>query len=276
MAFLARGHVPGEGPYGDLLNRGIDWVLSHQSPNGLISAAAGENTMYDHGISTVMLCEVYAMVDEARRPKVEAAVDKAVKLILDAQKVHKNSYDQGGWRYSPTSLDSDISVTGWQLMALRGAANVGAAVPKSALDAGIAYIHRLAVPQGGFSYTTGGRSPNRARTGTGIVALQLLGQIDSPDAIAGGDYLLRSPQSDEPIGNYFYGVYYCSQAANLLRGHYWSGLYPAIRQRLVVDQNPDGYWTPVGLELQGGACYATAMAVLALTVPYHYLPLYQR
>ena len=30
-----------------------------------------------------------------------------------------------------------IAVTGWQIMALRGAANCGAAVPKSALDAGV-------------------------------------------------------------------------------------------------------------------------------------------
>src|SRR5687767_12372578 len=28
MAFLARGHVPGQGPYGDLLYRSIDHVLS--------------------------------------------------------------------------------------------------------------------------------------------------------------------------------------------------------------------------------------------------------
>src|SRR5687768_18533267 len=35
-AFLARGHVPGQGPYGDVLNKGIDYVLSVQQEEGLL------------------------------------------------------------------------------------------------------------------------------------------------------------------------------------------------------------------------------------------------
>src|SRR4051812_44617352 len=64
MAFLARGHVPGQGPYGDTINKSIDYVVAHQMPNGLLSANSG--TMYDHGISTVMLCEAYGMIDDGR------------------------------------------------------------------------------------------------------------------------------------------------------------------------------------------------------------------
>src|SRR5881394_3006172 len=37
MAFLSRGHQPGVGPYGERLNRAIDFVLSCQLTNGLIS-----------------------------------------------------------------------------------------------------------------------------------------------------------------------------------------------------------------------------------------------
>src|SRR5690349_9291443 len=55
MAFLARGHTPGQGPYGENVNRAIDFVVAHQMQNGLLSATNG--TMYDHGVSTVMLCE---------------------------------------------------------------------------------------------------------------------------------------------------------------------------------------------------------------------------
>ncbi len=39
MAFLARGHVPGQGPYGDILNKTIDFVLDSQQENGLLSKA---------------------------------------------------------------------------------------------------------------------------------------------------------------------------------------------------------------------------------------------
>jgi hypothetical protein len=148
MAFLARGHVPGQGPYGEHLNRSIDFVLAHQQPNGVLSAGSG--TMYDHGASTVMLCEAFGMVDDARKPKLEAAIARAAKVILDAQKIPRGPFE-GGWRYQVNAADADISVTGWQLMALRGAANCGAAVPREALDKGVAYIRRLAVKgEGGF------------------------------------------------------------------------------------------------------------------------------
>src|SRR2546422_244800 len=37
MAFLSRGHQPGHGPYGEQINRGIDFVISCQKPDGLFS-----------------------------------------------------------------------------------------------------------------------------------------------------------------------------------------------------------------------------------------------
>lgn len=40
MAFLSRGHQPGFGPYGQQLNRAIDYVLSCQKEDGLLSAQA--------------------------------------------------------------------------------------------------------------------------------------------------------------------------------------------------------------------------------------------
>src|SRR6516165_8153018 len=37
MAFLSAGHVPGEGPYGETVEKGIRWVLKSQNANGLIA-----------------------------------------------------------------------------------------------------------------------------------------------------------------------------------------------------------------------------------------------
>ena len=82
----------------------------------------------------------------------------------------------GGWRYQPSSNDSDISVTGWQLMALRAAKAAGCEVPSSSIDRAIAYLKRCAVKQGGgFGYQPSG-GPNNARTGTGILALEICGE----------------------------------------------------------------------------------------------------
>src|SRR3954454_10251291 len=38
MAFLSAGHVPGEGPYGKVVEKGIRAVVKMQHPNGLIAS----------------------------------------------------------------------------------------------------------------------------------------------------------------------------------------------------------------------------------------------
>ncbi len=214
MAFMARGHVPGQGVYGENINRAVDYVLSIQRTDGILSAADVGETMYDHGISTVMLCEAYGMLDDRRQQLAAKAIARAVRVILVAQAVRKDSDMQGGWRYQPSATDSDISVSGWQLMALRGAANVGAAVPPRAIEMGIEYIKRRAITggrdRGGFSYASAGDA-SAARTGTGILALELLGQHQTREALAGGDFLRRNPINANNTAFYFYTVYYCAR-----------------------------------------------------------------
>ncbi len=275
MAFLARGYTPGGGPYGKVINKAIDWVLKKQQANGVISASG--HTMYDHGISTVMLSEVYGMVSRKRRIRVSKALAKAVHVILAAQKINKAPNMQGGWRYQPNSGDSDMSCTGWQLMALRGAAADGAAVPASAIQDALKFIRGDASPSGGFAYQPGNLgSVDEALTGTGVLSLELLGKHNSKLAFAGGDYLLQHPLTNNGIRFYYYGVYYCSQAMYQLGGRYWRGFYPSLRDTLLANQNVNGSWTNGSDSSPGGADYCTAMAVLALCVPYRYLPIYQR
>src|SRR5205085_7591740 len=60
MAFLSAGHVPGEGPFGKVVEKGVRAVLRMQHANGLI-AADGHWEMYNHGICTLMLAEVGGM-----------------------------------------------------------------------------------------------------------------------------------------------------------------------------------------------------------------------
>jgi hypothetical protein len=285
MAFLARGHVPGQGPYGATVERAVDFVLAAQQDDGLLANPhSGGTAMYEHGVATVMLGEVYGMVDEARRERVGRALAKSVRLILDAQ--HPNDQPKpmpftGGWRYTPAAMDADLSVTGWQLMALRGAANCGAAVPREALEAGVEYVRRSAAQGGGFGYQPGG-GPNAARTGTGVVALALLGRHTAdrpmPEVTAAGEWLLTNPPSQPGQEFFFYSVYYNAQALNQLGGKYWDAGYPKLRETVLAAQRPDGTWPPVsgGQESEAGDAYRTSMAVLALCVPYRCLPLYQK
>src|SRR5690242_12241882 len=96
MAFLAAGYVPGEGPYGDTVEKGVRWVLRSQQASGLI-ASDGSHEMYHHGISTLMLAEVAGMTDGPLADEVRRKLEKAVAVILVAQRTH--GVDQGGWRY---------------------------------------------------------------------------------------------------------------------------------------------------------------------------------
>jgi len=277
MSFLARGHVPGQGPYGDHLNRGVDALLGMQQESGLIASPRQIQTMYDHGIASIALCEVYGMLDDARQKRAHEAIAKAVRVIIDAQRVRKEPRHQGGWRYTPTTTESDLSVTGWQLMALRGAANCGAAVPRQAITDGMSYIKRRSVPGGGFSYV-GNTNPNVARTATGVLCLELLGEHHSKESLEGGDFLMRNPVTDDRFGEFFYyGAYYAAQAANQLGGKYYDQILPPLRDALLQRQRSNGAWpAPGGLEQSGGEAYATSMAILALAVQYRYLPIYQR
>src|SRR5687768_4873430 len=42
MAFVSHGHVPGDGQYGNTLERAADYVLSCQKPNGLVTLLGPE------------------------------------------------------------------------------------------------------------------------------------------------------------------------------------------------------------------------------------------
>ncbi len=90
LAFLSAGHLPGRGKYGQVLDRGIQWILSRQQPSGLLTREPSR-TLYSHGMSALLLGEVYGLVDEDRPEyrNFEKAYRQAIDLILQAQNVAK-------------------------------------------------------------------------------------------------------------------------------------------------------------------------------------------
>ena len=289
MAFLAKGYTPGTGPYGENINRGIDFVLSCQKPNGLLAQGQDHGPMYSHGISTLMLSEVSGMVDKSRQEKLDKALPHAIRLILSAQEITKPPPHQGGWRYQPHSRDSDISLTGWSLMSLRSARNNGVQVPKKAIEGAVGFVLRCRTPKPaaqagrrqrppgvGFAYQPGG-APGLARTGTAVLCLELSGQHRSKESLEGGDYILAHLPRTYGESYFYYGLYYCAQGMFQLGGSYWEQFAPHMYEMMLKFQRPDGSW-PQGSsgEAAAGTCYSTAMGVLAMSVSYRQLPIYQR
>ncbi|MES2475995.1 MAG: prenyltransferase/squalene oxidase repeat-containing protein [Verrucomicrobiota bacterium] len=273
MAFLSKGHLPTEGPYADALNRCIDLVLSSQKDDGLLEKGnAGTGPMYAHNISTLFLSEVSGMVDPARQDKIERALPKALSLILRAQAVPKSERDSGGWRYHPGSKDSDTSCSGWALMALRSAKLNGAAVPDSAIEDAVNYLKRhqdASVGCFGYSNTS---DHNQSLTGMGLLCLELCGMHGSEETVKAADYVTRTFRELPGDQFEFYGNYYNAQGMFQIGGRYWTEYAPWMYATYLQKQESDGSWP----SREAGRIYGTAMMVLAFTVPYRQLPIYQR
>jgi prenyltransferase beta subunit len=270
MAFLSAGHVPGEGPYGDVVEKGIRWVLGAQKPNGVISTDVGQTMMYQHGICTLMLAEVAGMTNDRLGAEVRHKLERGVEVILQAQRTL--GPDAGGWRYQLRGSDSDISVTGWQVMALRASKNLGCDVQPQRIDLAVDYIQRCRHPAtGGFGYMQGNQ-PTVACTGTSVLALEICGkeQHGKPELQKAGTYILKHPPwTDRHL---FYAIYYCTQAMYQLGDNFWNAYRPRLHDWLLRMQRTNGSWDTEAV----GRDYCTAMAVLALTVDYGFLPIYQR
>jgi hypothetical protein len=274
MAYLAAGHVPGEGPYSDTMQRGLRYVLDHQQRNGLVVDKSSHGPMYCHGISTLMLAEVIGMVSKDEAKPLRTALERAVKLILEAQNLQKPRDQAGGWRYQPSSRDSDLSVTGWQLLALRAAKNVGCDVPADNIDRAVEYVKNCSSRNRGFCYQPGG-GPSPIMTGTGILALEICGQHHAPESLGGADFLLSSPIRYQQE-HFFYGAYYCGVGMFQIGGRHWEQSRDHLRAILLPKQSADGSWLGESNEIAIGRPYATSMAVLSLAVEYQFLPIYQR
>ncbi|MDE0827070.1 MAG: terpene cyclase/mutase family protein [Akkermansiaceae bacterium] len=273
MAFLSKGHMATEGPYAENINRCVDFIVSHQNREGLFVAGhAGSGPMYAHNISTLFLSEVSGMVDPERQAKIAKTLPKALQLILRAQNVEKPEQHRGGWRYHPGSRDSDTSCSGWALMALRSAKLNGAAVPDKAISDAVEYLYRhYDEKQGCFGYSNRD-SHKYSLTGMGLLCLELCGEHGKPATVKAGDFVLKHHQQLANNQFEFYGNYYNAQGMFQLGGKYWETYANHMYDSYLPKQQEDGSWH----SREAGRVYGTSMMVLAFSVPYRQLPIYQR
>ena len=269
LAFMTAGHMPGRGPYGNVVDNALEYVLDNTNPSGFIESrqSTTHGPMYSHGFGCLFLAEAYGMTKNAH---IREKLKKAVLLTIHSQ----NS--EGGWRYHPGSPDADLSVTVCQIMALRAARNDGIWVPKDVVEKCIDYVRRSQNSDGGFMYMSHGGSSAPPRSAAGIVALYSAG-IYSDQAIQDGlkyllDHYLPSGRTVRRPSHYFYGHYYAVQAMWQAGGEYWTRWYPVIRDELMKNQMPDGYWRDPSVCNE----YGTAMAIIIMQTPNTHLPIFQR
>jgi hypothetical protein len=278
MAFMANGNLPDAGPYAKQVKNGLQFLLDSVRSDGTFNEGDRSHYMYSHGLGTMVLAEIYGETqDPAIRPKLE----HVVLLIIHGQ----NS--EGGWRYQPGSKDADISVTVPQTVALCAAKRAGIAVPQATIDKAVAYIKRCQVGNsGGFAYQAGKGGPGFARTAAAIYALQITGLYDDPMIADGSDFIMKTiDQSGTPNWQcewMTYGNYYAAVAHYLIGGDKWKDYYGTFGQKYllshVTTEGDTDYWNEsLDRNAKGiGSNWCTAVFTVVLSLPYGYLPLYQR
>ncbi len=276
-------------PEGRAMQKALAFVLQddRQDPQGYFGQKDGSR-MYGHGITTLMLTEMIGMgVDQEQDGLIHERCQKAIDLILSSQKHPKSHKYRGGWRYSPNSSDADLSASVWQVMALRSAKNDGLEVPASAIHDAVEYLQRSyastldrnGMPDkraSGFCYTPGQNHPTYTMTAAGLLAMQVCGEYDSPLVAGAADWLLEHPPKWKDRF-FFYGTYYYAQGMYQRGGEHAKTARTLVEEVLLEKQAGDGSWqADKGSESGVGRVYATSMAVLSLSVKYHYLPIYQK
>lgn len=234
--------------------------------------------MYCHGMATLALTQAYGMSAD---DEVKKVLKKAVEFIIKTQN------NEGGWRYDPAPTAADISVTIMMVMALRGAKDSGFQVSDDVMKRALAYINRCRdSSSGGYRYQPFQSGTGYARTAAGVCVLQLCGQYEDQTIDKSVKFLVD--RRDDPQ-HFWYGHYYAAHALHQYGAReknqngikdtsfakIWDEYYSRIKATLLSKQRPTGEWYD-SAERQHGPVYQTAIAVLILCVPTHYLPIYQR
>jgi len=296
LAFQGAGYSHRQYQYADVCKSALEFLIANQQTNGdlyiSMDASSDANVrFYSHSIASLALCEAYGMTqDVALKAPAQAAVDFMVR-----------SQDAvgGGWRYQP-GFESDTSVSGWFMMALKSAELSGLEVPKVTFDKIESWLDKAqASPEQRYLYrynplapdasaTRRGRQVNPTMTGVGLLMRLYLGwRRDNEDMARGADYLLQNPPSlgtvAVPLRDTYYW-YYATQVMFHMGGERWrkwnAMLHPLIVKSQQTEGPESGSWNPAGPIPDrwgpfAGRLYVTTLNLLSLEVYYRHLPIYE-
>ena len=270
LAFLGAGYSHREGKYQQQVQRGIYYLkqVMEESPQGTSFEFASDQGMYNHGIAAFALCEAYQLTKD---PDLQPIAQQVINYIVVAQNY------EGGWGYRPKQ-PGDLTISGWQSLALKSAAAAGFEVPPSTIlrisnfletqmaNDQITYFYR--VPQ----------DRSMACTAIGILLRMFLGESPTAPRLDDG---LRLVAAHNDYGRDIYFRYYAALALFHCGGGRWEAWNQQCRDYLIATQATQGHeagswYFEDHYGKVGGRLYTTAMAAMTLEVYYRYSPLYQQ
>lgn len=273
LAFQGAGYTPASDPqkaFTPVVRRGWNALLKRMEDGRFFHDVPESHQLYTQAQCTIALCELYAMTGD---PAYYDAAQKAVDYCVHIQA------PEGGWRYQP-GVDSDMSVTGWFVMALQSARMAGIEVPSPVFDRIGKFLDSVARDEGaryGYQVQAGATLPLSAE---GLLCRQYLGWPHSdPRLNAGVEYLLANlPEWDKRNAYYWY---YATQVMHHMEGKPWRAWNDRMRELLPEHQEKRGKergsWNPRGDRWgdAGGRLYVTCLSIYTLEVYYRHLPLYR-
>lgn len=276
LAFLAHGETPISEEFGMTVQKAMQYLsdrmmaVPDSTPQGLVRA-------YVNGIVTYALSESYGLT---KIPFLKPPMEKGLGFIVRGQQ------PAGGFDYSyKKGARWDLSVTGWQLQALKAGYVAGADVPGllEGIDKGISFLKNVNYKNGKFGYSSPG-SGSWGMQGAGTLCLQLLGEGNSSEAREGvknisENYSVVWDNSAKFKGhsNPSYNWYYCTQAMFHAGRSTWRKWNKVFSEALIRNQKRDGHWDCPGKgeRPEYDPWYTTTLCCLSLQVYYRYLPTYK-
>ncbi|WP_425396204.1 prenyltransferase/squalene oxidase repeat-containing protein [Aeoliella sp.] len=273
QAMLGAGQTHRTGIYQDTVSHGLQYLLGAQRRNGSFADDSSSNTgMYAHALATIALADAYALTgDEMLR----APAQKAVNYLIAAQ------HPAGGWRYN-SGQAGDLSVTGWQLMALHSARAAGLRVDAMALQRANRFLDQVQTDQTGALYAyMPGHNPSAAMTAEGLLSRVYLGwKQDEPGLRRGVSQMVERYPINVRNGDIYYW-YYATQLLHHWGGREWDHWNQRMSDVLVTTQvqhgHAEGSWDPNDPHgREGGRLYMTVLATCTLEVYYRHAPLFRK
>lgn len=328
LPFLGAGHSHLEGPYRRTVAGGLRYIMANQGPRGGMVEKGGQ--MYGHGIATLALCEAFGVADQKaaaqeaegggepdyngkkadgteltpeekkaleRQKKFDKAIRVDPKALRDAARraagvIITAQHPEGGWRYYPGEA-GDMSVVGWQIMALASAQQAGFGFNRATRDRAFNFLrlcggdlqgdqHYGGVPTR-FSYLPavhekGAPKVTQATTAIGLLSMIYLGVHPQHP---GMEVAVQRLLQQGPNAGDMYYTYYANQVMYQHGGAPWDQWKQRMDQLLLQSQakggHMDGSWFLGGDHgsQKGGRVYCTVMALLCLEENYRHMRLFQ-
>ena len=284
LSFLGHGETPESPEFGPTIKKGIDWLLAQGTQfQGHLNGNGGfdQPGVYEHAIATYALGEYYTMTKDDR---VAELLKQAVTFIVQGQA------PDGGWQYGyAKGPDSDTSVSGWQIQALKAGHLTGLQIPgvDEALDKAMLDLKRVQAEDGSYGYRKAG-DHDYSLTGVGVLCTYFWKQDKDKGVREGIESMLRQTDNKHPVkykedSADLYAWYYNTQACLMFGGSAWSKWNRLFQDEIADNQAADGSWPPCGGKSPGGDLqrrpdgagpyYRTTLCILMLEVFYRYMPI---